>query len=97
MRGRGEGAEARSAARDAARDLAEKVRTLLHLDADATVSVSEIACGDPGCGGAETVILVMRAGRRTEAAKLLMPMTSVTEADLSMALEPLAGAPGRAD
>ncbi|MEP9378113.1 hypothetical protein ABLE91_15455 [Aquabacter sp. CN5-332] len=92
MRGRADGQGARTAARDAARDLADKVRHVLGLDEEATVSVTEIACGDPACGGAETVILVMRAGRRTEAAKLMKPLSTVTEDELVAALEPL-GAP----
>lgn len=77
-------------ARDAARTLADKVRALLTLEEEATVSVSEIACGDPACGGAETVVLVMRPGRRTEAAKVLRPMAEVGEEDLRAALRPLA-------
>lgn len=87
MRRRGEA----QGARDAARALAELVRRMLDLEEEATVSVSEIACGDPACGGAETVVLVMRPGRRTEAAKVLRPMGEVTEAHLIEALRPLAG------
>ncbi|MFK8251598.1 hypothetical protein [Ancylobacter terrae] len=74
---------------DAAAELADKARALLGVGAEATVSISEISCGDPACGGAETVILVMRPGRRTEAAKVLMPLAAVTEADLAAALAPL--------
>ncbi|MFG1395606.1 hypothetical protein [Roseixanthobacter pseudopolyaromaticivorans] len=85
MRGRGE----RDGARDAGRTLAESVRRILALDEAASVSVSEIACGDPACGGAETVILVMRAGERTRAAKLLKPLASVTDEELATALVPL--------
>lgn len=85
MRRRGEAGESR----DAARKLADLVREMLRLDEDATVSISEIACGDPACGGAETVVLVMRPGRRTEAAKVLMPMSQVGEEDLRAALRPL--------
>ena len=76
--------------RDASRALAALVRTTLGLDEEASVTVSEISCGDPACGGAETVILVMRPGRRTEAAKVLMPMAQVTPEDLLAALAPLA-------
>jgi len=88
MRRRGAEAEA---GRDAARALADLVRRALNLEEEATVSVSEISCGDPACGGAETVVLVMRPGRRTEAAKVLMPMAQVTEEALRAALKPLAG------
>ncbi|MEP9353114.1 hypothetical protein ABLE93_05885 [Xanthobacter sp. KR7-65] len=85
MRRRGEA----DATRDAARVLADLVRDTLALDEAATVSVSEISCGDPACGGAETVVLVMRPGRRTEAAKVLMPMAQVTPQALIAALGPL--------
>ncbi|WP_341989840.1 hypothetical protein [Azorhizobium sp. AG788] len=87
MRSRGAGAGPEQ--RDATRALAEMTRRLLDLEEEATVSVSEIACGDPACGGAETVVLVMRPGQRTQAAKVLMPVANVTEADLLAALKPL--------
>ncbi|MDR6955621.1 hypothetical protein J2X65_005004 [Ancylobacter sp. 3268] len=74
------------AAPDAARELAAKARRLLGADDDTTISISEIACGDPACGGAETVILIMRPGRRTEAAKILRPLAEVIEGDLVEAL-----------
>ncbi len=77
-----------AAAPDTARELAEKARAILGLGEDSTVSISEIACGDPACGGAETVVLIMRPGRRTEAAKLLQPLASVTEEALRAALAP---------
>ncbi|MFG1479400.1 hypothetical protein V5F53_12155 [Xanthobacter sp. V4C-4] len=90
MRRRGEA----EGGRDAARALADRVRQALALGEEATVSVSEISCGDPACGGAETVVLVMRPGRRTEAAKVLMPMAQVSEEALLAALKPLAGPEG---
>lgn len=91
MRRRGEAGPER----DAARRLADLVRETLSLEEAATVSVSEISCCDPACGGAETVVLVMRPGRRTEAAKVLMPMAQVTAEALVAALAPL-GAPAPA-
>jgi len=83
---RGQSAEA---APDAARDLAARARVMLGVGEDTTLSISEIACGDPGCGGAETVVLVMRPGRRTEAAKLMKPLSEVSDEDLREALQPL--------
>lgn len=71
---------------DASRRVAALVRAVLSLDEDDAVTVSEIACGDPACGGAETVILLMRAGRRTEAVKLLKPMAEVTDEDVKREL-----------
>lgn len=83
---RGAGGEA---APDAARELAARARQILGVDEETTISISEIACGDPACGGAETVVLVMRPGRRTEAAKLMKPVSTVTESELAEALQPL--------
>lgn len=79
---------ATEAAPDAARELADKARTILGAGEDTTVSITEIACGDPACGGAETVVLIMRPGRRTEAAKVLRPLGTVTDEDLREALLP---------
>ena len=76
-------------AADASRRIMVWARAILALDDEATVTVSEIACGDPACGGAETVVLVMRPGRRTEAAKIKMPMASVSEQTLADVLAPL--------
>ncbi|MCK0208848.1 hypothetical protein MWN33_12490 [Starkeya koreensis] len=80
---------AAEAAPDAARELAARARALLGVGEETTISISEIACGDPACGGAETVVLVMRPGRRTEAAKLMKPLATVSEAELAEALQPL--------
>jgi hypothetical protein len=78
------------AAPDAARELAAKARAILGVGEETTLSITEIACGDPACGGAETVVLVMRPGRKTEAAKVLRPLATVTEDDLREALATLA-------
>jgi hypothetical protein len=67
---------------DASRRVAALVREIVGLRDDDAVTVSEIACGDPACGGAETVVLLMRAGRKTEAVKLMMPMAQVTDEDV---------------
>jgi hypothetical protein len=45
------------------------------------VTVSEIICTDPGCPGTETVILIMRPGHATVAAKLAKAIVDVTETD----------------
>lgn len=73
---------------DASRRVAALVRAALRLGEQDAVTVSEISCGDPACGGAETVALVMRAGRRTEAVKFLKPMSEVTEADVEARFPP---------
>ncbi len=65
-------------------------RMALELHPEDAVTVSEIDCGDPDCGGAETVILVMRAGRRTEAVKVKKSLALVTDAEVIAALTSLA-------
>lgn len=67
---------------DASARISALVRATLGLGEEDAVTVSEIACGDPACGGAETVALVMRPGRKTEAVKFLKPMANVSEADV---------------
>jgi hypothetical protein len=71
---------------DASRRLSLLVREVLALGEDDGVTVSEIACSHPECGDAETVVLIMRLGRRTEAVKVLKAMRLVTEDDLRRAL-----------
>ncbi|HKH33569.1 MAG TPA: hypothetical protein VKA80_05295 [Beijerinckiaceae bacterium] len=56
------------------------------LPADASLAVNEIVCTDPSCPGTETIVLVMRPGRKTEARKVSKPVEAVTEADLREAL-----------
>ena len=67
--------------------LAQIARRLFVLEEEAAVSVSELHCGHDACGGVETVILVMRPGRRTEAVKIGKPITAVTEADIAAAAD----------
>lgn len=67
---------------EASRKVSELVREILRLGENDAVTVSEIACGDPACGGAETVVLLMREGMKTEAVKFMKPMAQVTEEDV---------------
>lgn len=79
-RGRPENAAAAAA-------LGALVREIAGLGPEAGVSVSEIHCGHTVCGGVETVILLMRPGRPTEALKIARPMSAVTREDLAEALK----------
>jgi hypothetical protein len=76
--------------KDAAFDLMMKARAILRTDDETVVSVSEHDCGDPGCGRARTVVLIMRPDQPTKAVKIDKPIDGVTQADLSDALAPLA-------
>jgi len=58
----------------------------LGLDDTATVSISEIQCGNPSCPGEETVILVMRPGLRTTAYRVPAPLLEVEEDEVLAAL-----------
>ena len=50
------------------------------------VAVNEIACLDPACPGVETVILVMKPGRKTRACKIAKALDDATEQDVRRAL-----------
>ena len=67
---------------DASRRLTALVRGILSLTDDDGVTVSEIACSHPQCGDAETIVLVMRLGRPTEAVKIAKAMRLVSEEEL---------------
>jgi hypothetical protein len=72
-----------------ATELMAHARTIVGADDDTAVSVSEHDCGDRGCCGARTIVLVMRPKRPTEAVRIDKPLGEVTQADLSNALAPL--------
>jgi hypothetical protein len=76
--------------KDAALELMLQARAILDRDGDTVVSVSEHACGDAGCRGPQTIILVMRSDQPTESAKINKSIEAVTSADLSDALASLA-------
>jgi hypothetical protein len=79
-----------SARTNAVLELTLQVRAILDVDDDAVVSISEHDCGDPECGGLQTVILVLRPGQPTKAVRIAKPSESVTRHDLSEALVPSA-------
>ena len=77
----------RSAGRvNAALELTLQVRTILDVDDDTVVSISEHDCGEPGCSGTRTVVLLLHPGQPTKAIKIEKPMESVSHADLTAAL-----------
>lgn len=76
-------------AADASRRLGLWTREILSLSEEATVSITEIACGEPGCGGVETMVLVMRPGERTAGCKVKMALALVSRDDLAKALQDL--------
>jgi hypothetical protein len=79
---------------NAVRKLKEHARTALNADDETIVTVSERDCGDPLCGGARTIVLIMHPRRPTEAVKIDKPLEQITQADLCNALAPLAAQTG---
>jgi hypothetical protein len=79
---------------DAALGLKVQVRSVINADDDTVVTVSERDCGDPGCGDARTIVLVMHPRRPTEAFKIDKPLEQVTRSDLADALAPLVAQTG---
>ena len=75
---------------NAVRELKDHARTVINVDNETLVTISERDCGDPGCGGARTIVLIMHPRRPTEAVKIDKPLEQITHADLSNALAPLA-------
>ena len=60
-------------------------RACLQLDDEAVITVSELACADPGCPLVETVIAVFEQGR-TRKWKLHRPKAAVTRTMIQQAL-----------
>ncbi|MGY2048077.1 hypothetical protein [Methylobacterium sp. JK268] len=73
------------AAANAGRIAALKARLApsLALGPDDALSVSELACADPGCPEVETVVLVMREGERSRAVRVPRPLAEIDEADIA--------------
>ena len=71
-------------------ELKKHARTAINADDETIVCISERDCGDPGCGGARTIVLIMHPTRPAEAVGIDKPLDQITRADLSNALAPLA-------
>jgi hypothetical protein len=76
------------------RKLKEHARTAINADDETIVTISERDCGDPGCGGARTTVLIMHPRRPTEAVGIDKLLEQITQTDLSDALAPLAARTG---
>lgn len=62
--------------------LGAELRLRLDLGEDEVVRVGEVGCAAPDCPDVETVFLLLGLGRRTQVAKLPVPMAAVGAADL---------------
>src|ERR1700722_18807273 len=76
-------------------ELKEHARTAINADDETIVTISERDGGDPGCGGARTIVLIMHPRRPTAAVGIGKPLEQITQTDLSDALAPLAARTGR--
>ena len=72
------------------RKLKEHALTAINADDETIVTISERDCGDAGCGGARTIVLIMHPRRPTEAVGIDKPLEQITQTDLSEALVLLA-------
>ena len=79
---------------NAVRKLKEHARTAINADDETIVTISERDCGDPGCGGARTIVLIMHPRRPAEAVGIHKPLEQITQTDLSDSLAPLAARTG---
>ena len=70
--------------RDAAliRQIKDWAYECLPISADATVSVMELECHEPGCPPLETVVAAMEQGKKTRQWKFYKPMPDITRADV---------------
>jgi hypothetical protein len=76
------------------RELKAHARTAINADDETIVTLSERDCGDPACGGARTIVLIMHPRRPAEAVRIDKPLEQITQADLFDALAPLAAQTG---
>jgi hypothetical protein len=58
--------------------LKEHARTAINADEETIVTISERDCGDPGCGGARTIVLIMHPRRPTEAVGIDKPLEQIS-------------------
>ncbi len=58
------------------------VHDLYGLDEDVVVSLTELACRDDGCPDIETIIGIMRPGRKIETLRVQRALGEVTREDI---------------
>lgn len=64
------------------RQIKEWAYACLPVASEATLSVMELVCHEPGCPPLETVIAAMEKGKGTRQWKLHKPIPAITRADL---------------
>jgi len=64
----------------------ERTPTFLGLGDAATVSVSELACRNPGCQDVETIVAVLAADEKTRTARFHKPIPNLGDDELTEGL-----------
>src|SRR3982074_2312287 len=67
-------------------ELKKHARTAINADDETIVCISERDCGDPGCGGARTIVLIMHPTRPAEAVGIDKPLDQITRRIFPMRL-----------
>lgn len=68
---------------DAVARLKAETRALLGLSDDVVISVTELACREPGCPDIETVVAVLKAGLKPRIIRMHKPIPEVTLGELA--------------
>lgn len=63
------------------------VRDLYGLDEDVVVSLTELACREDGCPDIETIVGIMRPGRKIETLRVHKAIDAVTRCDIEAAAQ----------
>ena len=77
------GARRTGGLRDTVAAIKTWTRDALDIGPECVVSVSELACGVPGCQPYETVVLVLRTDEATRKLSIHKPMAQVTREDVA--------------
>ncbi|MES2197551.1 MAG: nitrate reductase [Pseudomonadota bacterium] len=81
--------KSRAGYREAIDRIKTETRILLDLAGDATVSVTELNCREPGCPDTETIVAIFRAGQPPAMARLHKPIPEIDMTELAEAVAAL--------
>lgn len=59
--------------------LKQQVARVMALEPDVSLSITELSCGSPGCPDSEIIVLILREGAPTQAAKLHGAMDAISD------------------
>jgi hypothetical protein len=71
---------------EAVNRLKAATREQLHLSDDVVVSVTELACREPGCPDVETIIAILTAGKKPRTVRFRKRIIEVDGSELTAAL-----------